>query len=79
MLAVSVQLCRNSSYLFIADFLLGHFLAGFFAGLEGSGVDGVQTLCPFPVESALLLFAASKKKSRCTIGSYMVATSTRGI
>lgn len=68
-LTVSVQRSRKSSYLFIADFLLGHFLAVFLAGLEGSGINGVQTLSPLPVESALLLFAAPKTKPRCMIGS----------
>lgn len=59
---VSLQLSRKTSYLFIAYFLLRHFLAVFLAGLEGSGIDGVQALRPLPVEGALLLFAAAKTK-----------------
>lgn len=68
LLTDSHKLSRNSSYLFIDYFLLCHFLAVFLTGLKGSRIDGVQTLCPLPVESALLLFAAPKTKSRCKIG-----------
>lgn len=32
--------------------------------LKGSRIDGVQTLCPLAVESALLLFAAKHKRSQ---------------